>query len=179
MFSRPSRRRQLSTEEELYDVALRALARRAHSVEEMRRKLARHTSEQLLVRVVLARLAESGRLNDRAFARQFARLRSESRKQGQLRIASELRARGVADADIRSALEAAAAETDQLALVRQRIARKLKSLRGSGREIDDRKMASLYGSLLRAGFPADLIRRELKRLTASELPEASPPDSSC
>jgi regulatory protein len=178
MFSR-SRQRQIDNEGELYEVAVRALTRRAHSVEEMKRKLKRHTPNQLLVRVVLARLLEGGRLDDRAFARQFTRVRSESRKQGQLRIASELRARGVSDADIRWALEAAAGESDQLAMLRQRIARKLKSIRGgSHREIDERKMAALYGSLLRAGFPADLIRRELKHLTSSELPEPPAPESS-
>ena len=37
------------------------------------------------------------------------------------------------------------------------------------REIDDRKIASIYGSLLRAGFPSDLIRKELKRLTQEEV----------
>ena len=171
--------RQLDSEEQLYDVALRALARRAHSVHEMKQKLARYTRNDLLVRVVLARLRESGRLNDRAFARQFTSNRMASRKQGPFRIKRELRARGVSDADIQSALEASEAETDPLAVVRQRIERKLKSLRGSrsGQEVDRKKLASIYGSLLRAGFPADLIRRELKRLTSGELPDTEPPDS--
>jgi len=35
-------------------------------------------------------------------------------------------------------------------MVRQRIERKLRAYRG---EIDEKKMASIYGSLLRAGFP--------------------------
>jgi regulatory protein len=168
MFSR-SRPRQLETEEELHDVALRALMRRAHSVQEMKKKLARYTSNELLVRVVLARLRESGRLNDVAFARQFTRNRTESRKQGQFRIQRELRARGVSDADISTVLEESSAQTDPASLVRQRIERKLKSFRG---ELDEKKTASIYGSLLRAGFPADLIRRELKRITHEEVPAA-------
>lgn len=168
MFSR-GRSRQLETEQELYEVALRALMRRAHSVEEMRRKLSRHTRNELLVRVVMARLKESGQLNDARYAQQFARNRTQSRKQGQYRITRELRARGVPEADINSAIAASAAETDPAALVRQRIKRKLKSLRG---EVDQKRIASIYGSLLRAGFPADLIRRELKGLTREEVPEA-------
>jgi len=167
MFSR-GRSRQLETEQELYDVALRALMRRAHSVAEMQRKLARHTRNELLVRVVMARLEENGQLNDARYAQQFARNRTQSREQGQFRITRELRARGVAEADIHSAIAASAAETDPAALVRQRIKRKLKSLRG---EVDQKRMASIYGSLLRAGFPADLIRRELKGLTRKEVPE--------
>jgi hypothetical protein len=51
-------------------------------------------------------------------------------------------------------------------MICQRIERKLKSYRG---EIDDRKIRSIYGSLLRAGFPPDLIRKELKRLTQEEM----------
>lgn len=168
MFSR-SRPRQLDTEEELYEVALRALMRRAYSVQEMLKKLSRYTRNDLLVRVVMARLKENGQLNDARYAQQFTRNRTQSRKQGQFRIARELRARGVADADINSALETSAAESNPAAMVRQRIERKLKSLRG---EVGERKIASIYGSLLRAGFPSDLIRRELKRATSEDVPEA-------
>src|SRR5262245_38150714 len=171
MFSR-GRPRQLETEEELYDVALRALMRRAHSVQEMQKKLARCTRNDLLVRVVMARLKESGQLNDARYAQQFTRNRTQSRKQGQFRIARELRARGIADADINSALETSAGESSPAAMVRQRIERKLKSLRG---EAGERKLASIYVSLLRAGFPSDLIRRELKRATNEDVPEAEPP----
>jgi regulatory protein len=173
VFSR-SRPRQLETEEELYDVALRALMRRAHSVQEMQKKLARYTRNELLVRVVMARLKENGQLNDARYAQQFTRNHTQSRKQGQFRIARELRSRGVADADINSALETAAAESDPAAMVRQRIKRKLKSNRG---EINDKQIASIYGSLLRAGFPSDLIRRELKRATREEIPEAVQDDA--
>ena len=172
MFSR-SRSRQLETEQELYEVALRALMRRAHSVEEMQKKLRRYTPNELLVRVVMARLKENGQLDDARYAQQFARNRTQSRKQGQYRIARELRARGVAEGDISSAIASSAADSDPAALVRQRIKRKLKSLRG---EVDHKQIARIYGSLLRAGFPADLIRRELKGLTRKALPE---PETEC
>ena len=170
----------LQSEEELYNVALRALARRAHSIHEMRRKLGRYTHNELLVRVVLARLKENGHLDDRVFARQFTSQRIATRKQGPFRITHELRARGVSDADIHLALAASAGETDQAAVIRQRIERKLKSLRGagSGQKVDSKKVAAIYGSLLRAGFPADLIRRELKRLTSAALPDTDPSDLS-
>lgn len=170
MFSR-SRQRKLDTEEELYDVALRALMRRAHSAQEMKEKLARRSDNELLVRVVMARLKESGQLDDERYAQQFARNRTQSRKQGRFRIQRELRARGVSDGVISAALEESAAQTDPAKVVRQRIVRKLKSHRG---EIDDKKIASIYGSLLRAGFPSDLIRRELKRATSEEVPEVEP-----
>jgi len=176
VFSKPP---QLETESELYDVALRALTRRAHSVHEMKKLLARRTDSELLVQVVMARLKESGRLDDARYAKQFARQRTQSRKQGKYRVARELRARGVPDRHIDSALAEAASETDESAVIRQRIQRKLRSLRGPGTEkkIDDRKFASIYASLLRAGFPADLIRREIKSLTREELPDTEQADS--
>ncbi len=167
MFSR-SRPRKLDSEDELYDVALRALMRRAHSVHEMKKTLARRTDNELLVRVVMARLRENGQLDDDRYAQQFTRNRTQSRKQGKFRIQRELRARGIADSVINSALEESATQNDPAAVVRERIERKLKSYRG---EIDDKKIASIYGSLLRAGFPSDLIRTELKRVTSEEVPE--------
>jgi regulatory protein len=167
MFGKP---RQLETEAELYDVAVRALMRRAHSIHEMKQKLERRSDNKLLVQVVMARLKENGQIDDARYAKQFARQRTESRKQGKYRIARDLRARGVPDRHIEPALEAASAETDEAALVRQRIARKLKFLRG---EIDDRKIASVYRSLMRAGFSADVIRRELRSMTKEEVPDVA------
>ena len=168
-----SRRRKLDTEEELYDVALRALMRRGHSVHEMKQKLARRTNNELLVRVVMARLKENGLLDDERYAQQFTRNRTQSRKQGTFRIQRELRARGVSDRLIDSALQESTAQTDQAAMVRQHIERKLKSYRGrkSAEKIEDKKIASIYGSLLRAGFPSDVIRKELHRITHEPVPE--------
>ena len=178
MFSKP---RQVETESELYEVAVRALMRRAHSVHEMKKKLERRSDNKLLVQLVMARLKENGLIDDARYAKQFARQRTETRKQGKFRVARDLRARGVPDRHIETALEEAAQETDEAAIVRQRIERKLRSFRGpdtnkdTSKKIDERKMASIYRSLLRSGFSADLIRRELHSLTRSQnLPETEP-----
>jgi hypothetical protein len=37
-------------------------------------------------------------------------------------------------------------------------------------------MASIYSSLLRAGFSADVVRRELKSLTREDVPEVESDD---
>ena len=166
MFAKP---RKLDTEQDLYDYALRILMRRAHSVHEMKQKLFRKADSELLAQVVLARLKESGKLDDSRYAKQFTRQRSEVRKQGKFRIARDLRARGVPDRHIEAAIAESADSENEAALVRQRIERKLRSIRG---EISDKKFASIYRSLLAAGFPADLIRRELKSVTREELPES-------
>jgi regulatory protein len=164
MFSKP---RQLETESDLYDVAVRALMRRAHSVHEMKKKLERRSDNKLLVQLVMARLKENGMIDDARYAKQFARQRTESRKQGKFRIARDLRGRGIPDRHIEAALAEAAQNTDEAAMIRQRVERKLRSFRG---EIDEKKLASIYGSLLRAGFSADLVRRELKAVTREEVP---------
>jgi regulatory protein len=166
--------RQLDSEPALYDAAIKILMRRAHSVSEMKKALIRRTADEDLIQKVIARLKQNGYIDDARYAKQFARHRTESRKQGKFRVARDLRARGVPDRHIHAALEEAAQNTDEAAVVRQCIERKLRSYRGpdSSKKIDDRKLASLYRSLLRAGFPSDVIRRELHSLTREDLPEA-------
>ena len=166
MFSTP---RQLASESALYDAAIKILMRRAYSVHEMKQALARRCEDESLVKRVMARLKTAGLIDDARYAKQFALQRTEGRKQGKFRVARDLRARGVPDRHIEAALEEVAKVTDEAALVRQRIKRKLRSFHG---EIDDKKLASLYRSLLRAGFSADIIRRELKYLTREDVPEA-------
>lgn len=165
MFGKP---RQLQTEAQVYDAALRILMRRAHSIHEMKKALGRRCEDQGLVKAVVERLKRENLLDDARYAKQFSRLRTESRKQGQFRIARDLRARGIPDRQIDTAIKEAAATADPSAILRQRIERKLRLFRG---EIDEKKIASLYRSLIGAGFPSDLIRKELHRITKEEIPE--------
>jgi regulatory protein len=164
MFRSP---RKLDSEPELYETAVRALMRRAHSVHEMKKSLERRSDDKAMVKSVLDRLKRQGMIDDARYAKQFTRQRAEIRKQGKFRIARELRARGIPDRHIDSALEESVKETDERAVVRQRIERKLKLFRG---EIDDRKIASLFRSLLRAGFASDIVRNELRALTREDVP---------
>src|SRR2546430_3874328 len=66
----------------------------------MRQKLERRSDNKRLVEVVMARLTENGMIDDARYAKQFARQRTESRKQGKFRVARDLRARGIADRHI-------------------------------------------------------------------------------
>ena len=168
MFGKP---RQLETEAAVYEAAIKILMRRAHSVHEMKKALARRCEDDKIVKGVVERLKRESLLDDARYAKQFTRLRTESRKQGEFRIARDLRARGIPDWHIETAIKDAAAESDPAAIIRQRIERKLRLFRG---EIDERKMASLYRSLIGAGFPSDLIRKELHRITHEEIPEVDP-----
>jgi regulatory protein len=168
MFGKP---RQLETEAQLYDSAIKILMRRAHSISEMKKALARRCEDEKMVKSVVERLKRENLLDDARYAKQFTRHRTEARKQGQFRIARELRARGVPDRHIEAAVKDAAKDSDPSALIRHRIERKMRLWRGA---TDNKKTASLYRSLLGAGFPSDLIRRELQRLTKEDVPEADP-----
>jgi len=164
MLCRP---RQLEQEGPLYETAVKLLTRRAHSVSEMKKALGRRCTDRKLVQAVLDRLKREQLLDDARYAQQFARHRSETRKQGRFRILRDLRARGVADPHIEAALEVLDVELDPAVLIRRRMERKLRLLR---RPLDTRKLASLYRSLLGAGFPSDLVRRELHCISQEDLP---------
>lgn len=166
--------RQLATETELYTAAIGALARRAHSSFEMRKYLERRAADRGLAPNVLARLKTEGLIDDARYAVLFARARSANRRQGPHRIARELRARGVADRHIRAALEAIASPENERETLRRRIESWLRRHGGArAGSLDRRNLASLYRSLLRAGFPGDRIHAELKRMRNEEesLPE--------
>ncbi|HTU35678.1 MAG TPA: regulatory protein RecX [Candidatus Acidoferrum sp.] len=165
--------RKVSSEQDLYAAALRALMRRAHSIHEMKEYLARRTEDRDSVPPVIARLREQNYLDDAKFALDYARNHVQSRGQGRFRIARELRARGVPNQHIDAALDAVLADIDEAALVRKRLTRQLKGARGP---LDQRKIASAYRSLLRAGFSGDVIRTELRKVTRGDVPEADAPD---
>jgi regulatory protein len=158
--------RKLATEQAVYNAALRALMRRAYSIHEIRQFLERRAEDKELIARVIARLRELTYLDDARYALDYARTHAHSRRQGRFRIARELRARGVPDRHIVAALDAIFADTDEGALVRARLKRRLGHMRGP---LDGRKLASLYRSLLRAGFSADLIRTELR--AAARVPD--------
>jgi regulatory protein len=162
----------LSSEDELYAAAIQSLARRAYSVFEMRTYLERRAEDKEAAQRVLEHLKQQSYLDDARYARQFTRLHAETRKHGAFRIARDLRARGVPDRHIEAALAERASQSNEGELVRARLERRIKSLRGP---LDERRAASLYRSLLRAGFSADTIRRELRVLTKKALEDPAEP----
>jgi|HubBroStandDraft_4_1064222.scaffolds.fasta_scaffold333179_2 SOS response regulatory protein OraA/RecX len=177
--------RKTSSEAELYAAALRALMRRAHSTFELRIYLERRAVEPTPVRRILARLKQENLIDDARYALDFARARASARRQGGRRIAMELRKRGVPDRHIDAAIAQVFADFDEAAIVRKVIERRTRSARGPSdrrppdRDFDRKKMASLYRTLLRAGFDPGVIRRELAtmgRSPRSDAPDVVPGD---
>ncbi|WP_297526585.1 regulatory protein RecX [Thiohalobacter sp.] len=99
---------------EVRAAALRLLARREHSRLELARKLRQRGRPEALVAQVLDELVEARLLSDARFAEQYVHSRA-GRGYGPVRIRAELRERGVSEADIEAALEAAEADWGQLA----------------------------------------------------------------
>ena len=165
--------RRASDQADLYACAVRGLMRRAYSIHEMKIYLKRRADDKDLIPPVVARLRELNYLDDARYALDYANQHAKLRRQGGLRIARELRARGVPDRYIDAALKTVFAETDESTLVRARLKRRLAHLRGP---LDQRRIASLYRSLLSAGFSSEVIRAELRGVTKGDLPDF--PDSS-
>jgi regulatory protein len=169
-----------SSDQDLYSSALRALVRRAHSLFEMQSYLKNRAEEPAAVKRVLARLREQKLIDDARYALDFARSRANLRRQGRYRIAQELRRRGVAEQHIEAAVSVVFTETDEAVLVRKVIERRMRAARGT---FNQQKRASLYRTLLRAGFDSQTIRRELRDIPTTSAtkgsgadPELDPPD---
>ncbi len=80
------------------------LARREHSVRELRNKLQRRFPDVETIDKQLSRLAAERLQSDVRFAQSYARQRI-SRGYGPLRLREELRERGVAEADVAAAMQ--------------------------------------------------------------------------
>ena len=167
--------------EDLYQIAVRALARRARSSGEIRTLLARRKAAKADIEAVIHRLKQNGYLDDARFARAFVSSRIENRLEGKMRVRRELAARRVkpetADEAVRRGFEG----VDEAALLRQYLARKLRVSKplnpstplGAGKPS---AVQSLFRRLLRAGFRSDTIVGELKRLLRGPLSKAAASD---
>jgi len=86
--------------------AMNLLARREHSLKELRQKLRRRFADEQLIDHELARLAQENLQSDTRFAESFARQRA-GRGYGPLRVRQEMRERGLSDSAIATAFEVA------------------------------------------------------------------------
>jgi SOS response regulatory protein OraA/RecX len=141
--------------------AERWLARRPLTEHELRARLARAGHPAPEIEAVTERLLAAGLVYDRRLAADFIALRSERLGHGPDRLLGQLVRRGVSPAVADRAWHDAVAggEVDPLAVLRRRLARGLE--RGAGR-LDPRSWSRMYNALLRAGFPSEMVERELE-----------------
>jgi len=141
----------------LYDHALRLLARRAHSREELRRKLARRASSEE-VEEVLTVLERRRYLDDREFAVLRARSRRTLKRWGNRRIALDLRRLGVDARMVEFALRQVDEELPEVESLKRVI-----EIWTAGSGVPERvqDLKRLYDHCLRLGYPERLVRSEL------------------
>jgi regulatory protein len=146
-------------EKALYEIAVRALARRARSTNEMRALLEKRKAEKKDVEAVLARLRENGYLDDARLARSFVASRIENERQGSRRVRRDLAARRVHPEVIAKAIGSGYEDVDERELLRSYLRRKLRLTKPPQKAS---AVAALYRRLLRAGFASDTIIKELQ-----------------
>jgi regulatory protein len=110
-FSRPKRK--FYSEDELYEYAVGALARRMRTVAELKRLLRIRVEDaeseygKTLVELIIRRLKDRGYLNDSQYAAYFSSLRRDNQKFGRRRVVTDLKAKGMHSDVIDKAVEAA------------------------------------------------------------------------
>jgi regulatory protein len=134
--------------------ALRLLARREHSVEELRQKLLRRGHLAEAVEAVIGHLLNRRLISDVRFAGGLVRSRS-GRGQGPVRIRAELRRQGIEDSVIQAEFSNAACNWAQLAS-RVRVRKFGAAMPRNGAE-----RAKQARFLQYRGFTADQIRAAL------------------
>jgi regulatory protein len=141
-----------------YRRAILRLARRDHSVAEMRRTLLAHGHDLVEVEEALARLRGEKYLDDAGYAERFARSRMAHAGLGRIRVRQALRLRGVSRGETEAGVRNASRELDEKSIV-DRLARRYWKQHLSTEPA--RRLPRLWVFLLRRGFPPGLVRERL------------------
>jgi regulatory protein len=144
-----------------YVDALRRLARRDHSEQELRRALARKGHDEGVIDRVVAKLRGERALDDRRFAEAFSRSRLSHQGLGRQRIRQDLRRRGVAREAAEAGLKEALADVPEDHVV-DTLARRYWS--AHTRDLPPHRVRKLWAFLVRRGFPHGLVQARLRAL---------------
>ena len=156
-------RRKLETENEAYDYAVGALARRMRSVAELKRLLRQRVEigteiGETLVELVIRRLKDQGYLNDAKYAAAYSAFRRDNEKFGRMRVVTDLKVKGVHGDVIDTAVSAAFDEVNEEKQARAYLQRKRLT-----KPADQKQAARIFRQLMRAGFRSKTIFAILKK----------------
>ena len=166
-FSRPKRRQY--SEEEMYEYAVGALARRMRTVAELKRLMRARVEEpeseyaETLVELVIRRLKDQGYLNDSKYAAYYSSMRRDNQKMGRLRVITELKTRGVHASVIDKAVEETYGGVNEEKQAREYL-RKKRMVKPK----DQKETARIFRQLARAGFGMKTIFTILKKWDVDE-----------
>jgi regulatory protein len=161
-FARPKRR--TYSEDEMYEYAVGALARRMRTVAELKRLMRARIEEpegeygMTLVELVIRRLKDQGYLNDSQYAAYYTSLRRDNQKLGRMRVVTELKMRGVHASVIEKAVEDAYDGVSE-----EKQAREFLRKKRIEKPKDQKQTARIFRQLARAGFGTKTIFALLKK----------------
>ena len=165
-FPRPKKK--FYSEDELYEYAVGALARRMRTVAELKRLLrARVETDteygQTLVELIVRRLKDRGYLNDSQYAAYFSSLRRDNQKFGRMRVVTDLKVKGVHGDVIEKAVDAAYEGVSEEKQAREFLRRKRLV-----KPKDQKEAARIFRQLARGGFGTKTIFTILKHWNVDE-----------
>ena len=166
-FARPKKR--FYTEDELYEYAVGALARRMRTVAELKRLFRSRIEDaeseygKTLVELVIRRLKDRGYLNDSQFAAYFSSLRRDNQKYGRQRVVTDLKIKGVHGDVIDKAVDAAFEGVSE-----EKQAREFLRKKRLVKPKDQKEAARIFRQLARGGFGTKTIFTILKKWDVDE-----------
>ena len=166
-FPRPKKRSY--SEDELYEYAVEALARRMRTVAELKRLFRARVEDaeseygQTLIELVIRRLKDRGYLNDSQYAAYFSSLRRDNQKFGRRRVVTDLKIKGVHSDVIEKAVDSAFEGVSDEKQLREYLRRKRIT-----KPKDQKATARVFRQLVRAGFGTKTIFTILKKWDVDE-----------
>jgi len=166
-FSRPKKKPY--SEDELYEYAVGALARRMRTVAELKRLFRARVDEaeseygKTLIELVIRRLKDRGYLNDSQYAAYFSSLRRDNQKFGRQRIVTDLKVKGVHGDVIDKAVDTAFEGVSEEKQAREYLRRKRLV-----KPKDKKETARIFRQLARGGFGTKTIFAILKKWDVDE-----------
>jgi regulatory protein len=161
-FPRPKKKSY--SEDELYEYAVGALARRMRTVAELKRLFRARVEDaeaeygQTLIELVIRRLKDRGYLNDSQYAAYFSSLRRDNQKFGRQRVVTDLKIKGVHGDVIEKAVGAAFEGVSE-----EKQAREFLRKKRLVKPKDQKETARIFRQLARAGFGMKTIFTILKK----------------
>jgi regulatory protein len=168
-FSRPKKKHY--SEQELYEYAVGALARRMRTVAELKRLMRARVEDaeseygRTLIELVIRRLKDNGYINDSQYAAYFSSLRRDNQKLGRRRVETELKIKGVHGDVIDKAVDAAFEGVNEEKQAREYLRKKRIEKPTKG---DQKTTARIFRQLVRAGFGSKTIFSVLRKWNADE-----------
>jgi regulatory protein len=166
-FPRPKKK--FYSEDQLYEYAVGALARRMRTVAELKRLFRSRIEDadseygKTLVELVIRRLKDRGYLNDSQYAAYFSSLRRDNQKFGRMRVVTDLKIKGVHGDVIEKAVETAFEGVSEEHQAREYLRRKRMA-----KPKDQKATARIFRQLARAGFGTKTIFTILKKWDVDE-----------